>query len=148
MHTVIFEGNDLDQFKSLVESALRGDLGTLRAVQLYVQDDGRIVLGTNGYTSQPIGRPTSDLSTSGHESRMGSAQPSVDMDAPSGNMNVDMGFGESKGSKNRRISKLEKQVGALTKFASDVAREYGLDASDIFEVTMINGKPYSDYATP
>lgn len=65
MHTVILEGNDLQMFREYCRMGLEGKLGDLTrhdaAVQLYVQDDGRIVLGTNGYTSDPMGRPNAPL---------------------------------------------------------------------------------------
>lgn len=61
MHTVILEGNDLQMFREYTRMGLEGQLGELSTVQLYVQDDGRIVLGTNGYTSEPMGRPNAPL---------------------------------------------------------------------------------------
>lgn len=61
MHTVIIDGSDLDYFQSIVATASNGGLGELTAVQLYVNDNGRIVLGTNGFTSAEIGRPTAPL---------------------------------------------------------------------------------------
>lgn len=61
MHTVIIDGGDLDYFKTLVRDALDENYGDVSAVQLYVEDDGRIALGTNGYTSAPIGRPNAPL---------------------------------------------------------------------------------------
>lgn len=61
MHTVIIDGQDLDYFRSVVSDGLYGNLGSITAVQLYVNDNGRIVLGTNGFTSAEFGRPNAPL---------------------------------------------------------------------------------------
>jgi len=61
MHTVIIEGSDLQYFQMLTNGARNGNYGELRAVQLYVTDDGKLQLGTNGYTSEPFGRPNAPL---------------------------------------------------------------------------------------
>lgn len=61
MHTVIIDGPELEYFVSVCRHALSGDYGTLSSVQLYVEDDGRIVLGSNGDTSRAFGRPNAPL---------------------------------------------------------------------------------------
>ena len=61
MHTVILDGADLVKFQDYMQMGLDGRLGDIQAVQFYVQEDGRIVFGTNGYTSEPLGRPNSPL---------------------------------------------------------------------------------------
>ena len=61
MHTVIIDGADLEYFKQVTRDGLMGGYGELEAVQLYITDEGHVQLGTNGYTSQPFGRPNAPL---------------------------------------------------------------------------------------
>lgn len=61
MHTVILEGHDLDYFADIVARGTNGHYGVPTVVQVYVQDDGQLVLGMNGMTSRAFGRPNSAL---------------------------------------------------------------------------------------
>lgn len=107
MHTVILEGNDLQMFREYCRMGLDGKLGDLTrhdaAVQLYVQDDGRIVLGTNGYTSQPMGRSTNPV-----VAQEGSGNPYANV---------------TDGDPANVLPRLDR----LERFAERVAREYGLN---------------------
>lgn len=127
MHTVIVDGQDLAYFASICQDALSGQLGSLRAVQVYVQDDGRIVMGTNGYTSQPFGRPNSDLSHSGHEARMNNLaslnhNPDEGHGNPYANVEDDESQGDSPASLEERVAKLERLQSTTTEVCDGLAR--------------------------
>ena len=55
-HKVIINGSDLNYFKTIVHDALNGNLGTVNAVEVTVDDNGRLMFGLNGYQSSRIGQ--------------------------------------------------------------------------------------------
>jgi hypothetical protein len=61
MRTVILEGNALARFREYCRMGLDGQLGELTAVQVYIDDNGQLVLGTNGFTSEPMGRAVNNF---------------------------------------------------------------------------------------
>lgn len=61
MHTVIFEGNSLVNFLDFMNNTISGVHGKISAMQLYIQDDGTAIFGTNGYTSESLGKPNAPL---------------------------------------------------------------------------------------
>ena len=132
MHTVILEGNDLQMFREYCRMGLDGSLGDLSrhdaAVQLYVQDDGRIVLGTNGYTSQPMGRPNSPLTQAVPQHTVeGRYAPTFRDEGDRRNFPPEGSGNPYANVSDEDPANVLPRLDRLERFASQVARDYGLN---------------------
>lgn len=109
MHEVKLAGQDLDYFRTIVDSALRGDYGRLDEVTITVHDNGQLQFATNEVATGHFGQPVAPLVA---------LQPTDTEGFPpegSGNPYANVSHEDSPKppTKGERISDLEAQVGRL-----------------------------------